>query len=148
MKTQVAIYVKNESIISRFFSLTWFIDIFRGSSINAYVDDDNAHPIKLKASSKPHILDLAPGVHSIYFKDNEAMGKKAFNAFTGTVVGGTLGMGTGSVLAGTVGSIVGSGALKNPVIDNGAIQFNLDEGKTLSISIKPKRNGTVNIKVL
>lgn len=148
MKTQVSIYVKNESLLSKFFSLTWFINIFRKSSVNAYIDDDEARPVKMKASSNPYIFELEPSAHVIYFRDNAAMGKRAFNAFTGAAIGGALGLGTGSLLAGTVGTIVGSDAMKGPRIENNVVQFYLNEGEDLRIRIKPKHNGTFSIKVI
>ena len=149
MKTQVSVYVKNESIISRFFSLTWFIDIFRGSSISAYIDGDESRPVKMKASKKPYSLELAPGVHEIYFADNQAKSKNAFNAITGVMLGGALGLGAGGTLmGGTVGAVLGAHASDGPVIDNGAIRFQLQEGENLGIAVKPKRNGAVKIHVL
>ena len=146
MKTQVAIYVKNEGILSRFMSFMWFVNIFKKMSVDIVIDDANAKPQRLKASKEPYVFDLEPGEHAILFTDPRAAGKKAFKAVTGAIIGASFsGAAGGSFISGAAD---GYHDAYDGTVRNGVAQFTLQEGDLLKLSAKPKRNGSVKVKIL
>lgn len=146
MKTQVSILVKNESLVSRFFSIMWFVNMFKKMSVVAYIDSENAMPQTLMASNEPYVFDLGPGSHAILFADPGAAGKKAFKAMTGAFIGATAaGAGGGSMLG---GAAMGYNSTYDNTVRNGVAQFNLNEGDLLKILVQPKHNGSVKVKFL
>lgn len=145
MKTQISILVKNESIFSRFMSFLWFINIFKKMPVNVWIDDDTTAPKVLKANSEPYVFDVTPGYHAVLVTDPRAGSKKAFNAVTGAFVGGAMGMAGGSTLAGMA---AGAEAFSGSTVRDGVVECTLTEGDVLKISVQPKNNGSVKIKIL
>jgi hypothetical protein len=146
MNTQISILVKNENIVSRFFSLMWIINIFKKMSVDIVIDDPNATPQRLKASSEPYLIDLAPGNHEILFTDPRAGGKAAFRAMTGAMLGAGFSGGAGGSFLG--GAAMGADAAVGNSVKNGVLSFSLQEGDVLKVSAQPKRNGSVKVKIL
>lgn len=145
METGVSILVKNESLLSRFFSLLWIINIFKKMSVNVYIDSED-DMVTLKADKEPYIIDLDPGEHTLVFEDPRAGGKSAFRAITGGFLGLAFGLaagGSGIDEAISWGSDAGDGA-----VQNGVVQFELYEGDMLELSAKPTRKGGVKVKFL
>ena len=146
MKTQISILVKNEALLSRFMSFLWFINIFKRMPVNVWIDNGDAPPIVLKASSEPYVFDVNPGSHSILITDPRAGKKQAFRAVTGAFVGGAFGLGVG---AGVSGMIAGAElAAGGSQINDSVVNCNLGPGDVLKISARPKNNGKVKIKIL
>lgn len=146
MKTQISILVKNENIISRFFSLLWIVNIFKKMPVDIIIDDPSAAPQRLKASREPYLIDLAPGSHQILFTDPRAAGKAAFKAVTGAFMGAAISGAAGGSF--TAGAVLGADSVSGNSVKNGVLSFNLREGDILRVSAKPKRNGSVKIKIL
>lgn len=146
MKTQISILVKNESLLSRFMSFLWFINIFKRMPVNVWIDDGEAAPTVLKASKTPYLIDVEPGYHQILFTDPRAKNKQAFGAVTGAFVGGAFGLAAGD---GLFGAAAGADAFAggSTVRDN-VVECTLNEGDVLKLSAKPKRNGSVKVKIL
>ena len=148
MKTQLSIVVKNESLLSRAYSLLWFINIFKKMSVNVWIDQDpdrvKTPTHVLKANQDPYEFDLAPGEHIVYFSDPRAGGKAAIRAVTGALVGASFAGGAGgSMLAGaSVGADIGAGNS----VGVGYASFLLQEGDVFKISAKPTRKGGVKVK--
>lgn len=142
MKTQLSILVKNESLLSRFFSFWWFINIFKKMSVVVTVDGDEANAMTLKAQKEPYLIDLTPGYHEILITDPRASGKQAFKKFTQGTVGLIFGIATDGAIG--VSDLVDSGS----TVRDGVVQCNLGEGDLLRISAKPKNNGSVKVKIL
>ena len=146
MQTQISILVKNESILSRFMSFLWFINIFKRMPVNVWIDDGDVPPVVLKASKEPYIFNVDPGYHIIQVTDPRAGRKQAFRAFTGAFVGGAFGLAAGDGLGGMVaGAELGGGGSR---INDSCVECNLGPGDLLKISVKPKNNGSVKIKIL
>gem|GEM_PF-5805612 len=144
MKSQVSILVKNENIASRFFSLMWIVNIFKKMSVDMYIDQGAAQ--RLKARNEPYVIDLTPGQHEIAFTDPRAGGKVAFNSLLGGLFGASMaGAGGGSMIG---GAIIGSEASHGTTVKNGVVRFTINEGDILKLSAKPKRDGSVKVKVL
>lgn len=146
MKTQISILVKNESLLSRFMSFLWFINIFKRMPVNLWIDDMNGNPNVLKAHRNPYIVDIEPGYHQLMFTDPRAKNKQAFRAVTGAFVGGAFGLAAGD---GLFGAAAGAEAFAggSTVRDN-IVECTLNEGDLLKLSVKPKRNGSVKVKIL
>ena len=147
MKTQVSIYVKNASILSRLWSFLWFINIFKKMSVDAYIDTKDTPPQRLKARSEPYLIDLAPGSHAIVFVDPKAGEKKLARWFTGAFLGFSGGLVGSMDDALAAGSAWGNAFAGNQAHDN-AVQFSLREGEVLKIQVQPKLNGSVKTKFL
>lgn len=142
MKTQISILVKNESLLSRFYSFLWFINIFKKMSVAVCIDGDEANVQVLKARKEPYLIDVTPGYHELVISDPRAGNKQAFKAFTGLVVGGISAIATDGALG--VSDFTDSGS----TVRDGFVQCNLVEGDLLRISAKPKHNGSVKVKIL
>ena len=147
MNTQVSIKVKNASIISRCMSLLWFINIFKKMSVDAYIDSQDAKPMRLKARSDPYVIDLTPGVHTIAFVDPQAGMKKMTRWMTGAFIGFSAGLSGSMNGAMVAGSSLGDAFAGNTIRENG-VQFSLNEGDVLKIQVQPKSSGSVKIKFL
>jgi hypothetical protein len=145
MQTQVSIQVKNESIVSRFFSIMWFINIFKKMSVDAHIDSEG-NVQTLKASKEPYLIDLEPGAHQILFTDPRAAGKKAFKAVTGAFMGAAVGGAFGGSML--EGAAWGADGASGGAVKNGIVSFTLRDGDVLRLSAKPKHNGSVKVKIL
>lgn len=145
MKTQISILVKNESLLSRFMSFMWFINIFKKMPVNVWIDDDSKQPTVLKANKEPYLFDVEPGYHAILVTDPRAKSKQAFKAVTGAIVGGSFGLAAGDGLG---GAAAGADMFSGSVVRDGVVECNLNEGDLLKISVKPKNNGSVKVKIL
>ena len=145
MKTQVSILVKNESLFSRAMTLLWFINIFKKMPVDVYIDsEDNKQT--LKPSKEPYLIDLEPGQHEILFADPKAKQKAVSQALTGAILGASMaGAGGGSMLG---GAAMGYDSAYDGTVRNGVVRFTLNEGDTLKLRVKNKRNGSVKVKVL
>ena len=142
MKTQVHLYVKNETFYTRFFGGgLWFINIFRKLPLEITV---NGEAKKLKPQTEPYVYDLEPGRHEILGRDPRQMTKKADKAITGALLGaGAMAAGGGSVLA---GAVLGADATQNNVFREGACSLVLKEGDIVKISCQATRKGGVVFK--
>ena len=145
MKTQISILVKNESLLSRFMSFLWFINIFKKMSVNVWIDDDSGKPHVLTAREKPYVVNVAPGHHDLLFTDPRAKSKQAFKMATGAFAGFAFGLGAG---AGMAGAAAGADLFSGAQIRDGVVSCNLNEGDRLNIMVKPKHNGSIKIKIL
>lgn len=145
MKTQVSILVKNESLFSRFFSILWFINIFKKMSVEVYIDSmDNQRT--LKASAEPYLIDMEPGEHQMLFSDPRAASKAAFKGLTGAFLGmAAAGAAGGSMLG---GAAMGYDDASGGSVKDNVVSFTLREGDVLKISAQPKHNGSVKVKLL
>lgn len=150
MKTQVSILVRNASLYARAKTLFWFVNIFKKLPVNVWIDEDpetaKNPTMVLKASEKPYEIDLAPGHHVLYFSDPKAGEKRFTNAVTGAFLGGALlGAGGGSVLA---GGAIGADLANENSVGVGYASFVLKEGDVFKLSVRPNRNGKINVKQL
>ncbi len=146
MKTHISILVKNEALLSRFMSFLWFINIFKKMRVNVWIDDETIPPAVLKANKKPYVFEVDPGFHEIKVTDPRAGSKQAFKAVTGAFVGGAFGLAAGDGLGGMVsGAELASGG---SMVRDSIVSCNLNQGDMLKISVKPKSNGSVKIKIL
>lgn len=146
MKTQISVLVKNESLLSRFMSFLWFINIFKRMSVNVLIDSTEGTPQKLKASKTPYVFDVEPGYHYAVFTDPRAGSKQAFKAVTGAFVGGAFGLAAGD---GLYGAASGAEAFAGgSTVRDGVLECQLNEGDLLKVSVKPKHNGSVKVKIL
>ena len=150
MKTQVSILVRNASLYARAKTLFWFVNIFKKLPVNVWIDEDpetvEAPTMVLKASDKPYMIDLAPGHHVLYFTDPKASEKRFTNAVTGALLGATLlGAGGGSMLA---GGAIGADLANENSVGVGYASFELKEGDVFKLSVRPNRNGKINVKQL
>ncbi|MCD7818152.1 MAG: hypothetical protein LUH07_03770 [Lachnospiraceae bacterium] len=145
MKTQVSVLVKNESIVSRFFTFLWFVNIFKKMPVDMHIDTE-ANVQRLKASSQPYLIDVEPGSHQILFTDPRAKTKATFSAVTGAVVGAAFSAGAGGSVLG--GAALGADAVSDNTVRNGVVSCHLNEGDVLELMVKPKRNGSVKVKII
>ena len=146
MNTQISILVKNEPLLSRFMSFLWFINIFKRMPVNVWIDDGDVPPVVLKASKEPYIFNVDPGYHVIQVTDPRAGSKKAFRAVTGAFMGGAFGLAAGDGLGGMLmGADMAAGGSR---INDSCVECNLNHGDLLKISVRPKSNGSVKIKIL
>lgn len=145
MQTQISVLVKNESLLSRFMSWMWFINIFKKMSVNCFLDGSEEAQV-LKARKEPYLIDVEPGVHEIMFTDPRAKSKNAFRSATGALVGGAFGLAAGGSSA-ISGAMIGAQDARTAIHDS-AVQCTLQEGDVLRLSVKPKNNGSVKVKVL
>lgn len=145
MKTQVSILVKNESIVSRFFSFLWFINIFKKMSVEVYIDSME-HKFVFKARKNPYRINVAPGSHEMMFVDPRAGSKAAFKGITGAIFGAAMsGAGGGSMIG---GAAMGYDDWSGTSVKDNIVSFTLNEGDILKLSVKPKHNGSVKVKLL
>ena len=145
MQTQISILVKNEALLSRFMSFLWFINIFKKMSVNVWIDDDNVPPTVLKARKEPYLIDVEPGYHAILVTDPRAKSKQAMRAVTGAFIGGSFGLAGGE---GLDGAAAGAELFSGSTVRDGVVECDLKDGDVLKISVKPKNNGSVKIKIL
>lgn len=145
MNTQISILVKNEALLSRFMSFLWFINIFKKMKVNVWIDDSEGQPQVLKANKEPYVFNVEPGYHYVYVTDPRAASKQAFKAVTGAFIGGSIGLASGGGLA---GAVMGADTFTGSTIRDGVVECNLNEGDVLKISVKPKSNGSIKIKLL
>lgn len=145
MKTQVQLYVKNETFYTRFFGGgLWFINIFRKLPLDIKLDGAQAQ--RLTPKDEPYVFDLAPGQHYMEGTDPRARTKKMDKALTGAILGGTMmGAGGGSMLA---GAMLGADATFSNVERTGMCAVDLKDGDVIKISCQATRKGTVIFKVV
>lgn len=144
MKTQVHLYVKNETLYTRFFGGgLWFINIFRKLPLDIAVDGDKQ---RYKPQAEPYVLDLAPGTHVIEGRDPRAFTKKASKAMTGAIMGAAaMGAGGGSMIS---GALLGADAVSSNVTREGMCSVELEEGSIIKISCQANRKGGVVFKAV
>ena len=142
MKTQVQLYVKNETLYTRFFGGgLWFINIFRKLPIDIAIDGDKK---RYKPQNEPYVIDLEPGVHVIEGRDPRALTKKADKALTGALLGAAaVGAGGGSMLA---GAMIGADAASSNVTRTGTCGVELKDGDIIKISCQANRKGAIVFK--
>ena len=148
MRTQISIQVKNENWISRCMSIYMSLGLFVKAKVNMYIDDAECKPIVLKARKEPYLIDIDPGEHAIAFT---AKSKATVDKLIGGAVLGTIGMGGGgytALTAAQAGADFASGLMGHSRVQDNLLECSLREGDLLKISIQPKRNGVVKIKVL
>ena len=134
MKTQVQLYVKNETLWTRFFGGgLWFVNIFRKLPIDIAVDGDKQ---RYKPRSEPYVIDVQPGLHVIEGRD----------PLTGAIPGAAaMGAGGGSMAA---GAILGADAASSNVTRVGLAQLELKDGDIFKLSCQANRKGGVVFKVI
>lgn len=142
MKTQIAITVKDETIISKALTLFWFINIFKKSKLIVSIDGNT---YECKASKTPYIFDVTPGNHVIEIYDPKAKQKSRTRAMTGALIGGTVGFTGGGFAATAMGTMVGAQAM-NLNIQNGVVNCTLSDGDILRLSCKGNSKGAVKIQ--
>lgn len=144
MKTQVQLYVKNETLWTRFFGGgLWFVNIFRKLPIDIAVDGDKQ---RYKPRSEPYVIDVQPGLHVIEGRDPRALTKKADKALTGAILGAAaMGAGGGSMAA---GAILGADAASSNVTRVGLAQLELKDGDIFKLSCQANSKGGVVFKVI
>lgn len=142
MKTQVHLYVKNESFWTRFHGGgLWFINIFRKLPIDIAIDGNK---VRYKPQNEPYIIDLAPGVHVIEGRDPRALTKKAGKAVTGAILGAAaMGAGGGSMLA---GAMLGADATSSNVTRTGMCGVDMKDGDIIKISCQANSKGAIVFK--
>lgn len=151
MKTQISIQVKNENWLSRCMSLFGLIGLFTKANVSMYIDDPECQrqPTVLQARKEPYLIDMAPGGHVVTFT---AKNRSTIDKFIGGAMLGMIGMGAGGGFGALVGAKAGSdfvaGLMGHTRVQDNLIECNLEDGDLLKIQIKPKRNGSVKIKVL
>lgn len=148
MKTQISIKVNNENWISRCMSIYMSFGLFIKAKVNMYIDDPNSQPIVLKARREPYIIDLQPGEHAIAFT---AKSRAGVDKLIGGAVLGSIGLADGGFMAmagAEAGSKIAAGLMGHTKVQESLLECSLSDGDLLHISIKPKRNGSVKIKVL
>ena len=135
MKTQLSILFKNNPFTTGHW--LW-------SKISLYFDGNQYNPIVLKSNSSPQLIEITPGPHKIYFKyhnDDIKIFAKLIGLFYGFVFGLLIGVGglLGDIFSGLYGF--------NKTYEN-TLECYLNEGDTLRISLHPKMNGKVKVKLL
>lgn len=142
MKTQVHLYVKNETLWTRFFGGgIWFVNIFRKLPVDVAIDGNQ---VRYKPQSEPYIIDVTPGTHVIEGYDPRSRTKKASKAITGAVLGATLmGAGGGSIIE---GAVMGADSVSSNETTTGMCNINLNDGDILKISCQANRKGVVVFK--
>lgn len=145
MQTQVSILVKNESLFSRFFSILWFINIFKKMSVEAYLDSEN-NKMVLKARNEPYLIDVTPGQHQLLFSDPRAGSKAVFKGLTGAFLGAAFAGAAGGSMIG--GASIGYEDASGGTVKDNVVSFTLVDGDLLKLSVKPKHNGSVKVKIL
>lgn len=146
MNTQLSIKVKNENCISRVYSWFGLLGLFIPSKVKMYVDGGSY--IKLKARKDPYLFDIEPGSHHIDF---EAKSKAGYDKFIGGFIFGSMGLAGGGrtgMAMGQEGAGFAAGLMGHCRVQESALDCDLQEGDILKISIKPKRNGSVKVKLL
>lgn len=144
MKTQVHLYVKNETLWTRFFGGgLWFINVFRKLPVDIAVDGKKE---RLKPKEDPYVYDLAPGEHVIEGRDPRALTKKADKALTGAFLGAAaLGAGSGSM---SLGALIGADAAMDNVVRTGGCRLTLKDGDIIKLSCQADRKGAVVFRVV
>lgn len=149
MKTQISIQVQNENVISRCFSFYSLFGLLLKAKVNMNVDNTASKPIVLKARKEPYVFDLNPGEHVITFK---AKNKGNFEKILFGAAFGLIGLGMGNSSTAMMGAKGGSdfvsGLMGHNRVQDNLLECNLSEGDFLKISVRPKRNGAVKIKLL
>lgn len=144
MKTQVQLYVKNETLWTRFFGGgLWFINIFRKLPIDIAIDGDKQ---RYKPQDEPYVIDLEPGIHIIEGRDPRALTKKADKALTGAIMGSAAMGAVGGSMA--LGALLGADGAASNVSRIGMAQVELKEGDILKISCQADRKGGVVFKAI
>lgn len=142
MKTQLHLYVKNESLYTRFFGGgLWFINLFRKLPLEITVDGEKK---KLKPQADPYVYDLAPGRHEVIGKDPRQMTKKADKALTGAVLGASIMAGAGGSIV--AGAMLGADATRDNIFREGGCSLNLNDGDIIKVSCQATRKGGVVFK--
>lgn len=149
MKTQISIQVKNENWLSKGDSLLGLLALLKKSTVNVYVDNAGMKPLILKARKEPYVLDVESGQHILLF---EAKVRTSGSKMLAGLVGAGVGMAAGDLYTTVVGAkgatdFVAALEGSNQVKDN-QLLCTLQEGDVLKISVQPKRNGVVKIKIL
>lgn len=152
MKTQISILVKNESLLSRFYTLFWFINIFKKMSVEVFIDSTSSKMV-LKAQKDPYLIDVTPGQHQLMFADPRADNKAKYDSFTKGFYGATFGAFVSGVSGGSVvdGAVSGFDQWKGvgkSLVRDGFVSVTLNDGDVLKLSAQPKRNGSVMVTVL
>ena len=113
-----------------------------------WIDQDpkTTQPMKLKADSKPHEIDVAPGEHVLYFTDPRAGSKKAMRALLGVFLGAATAGATGGSMI--IGGAIGEDLARGNGSGDGYAVCTLSEGDVFRISVKPTRKGAVKVRQL
>lgn len=139
MKTQIQLYVKNETFYTRFFGGgLWFINIFRKLPVEITFQGKVR---KLKPQREPYVYDVEPGSYDFFGKDPRALTKKADKAVTGALLGaGMMGGAGGSVLT---GAMMGASASQDNIFRDGSCHVTVKDGDILKIPCQANKKGAV-----
>lgn len=139
MKTQIQLYVKNETFYTRFFGGgLWFINIFRKLPLDIAVDGKKE---RLKPQAEPYVYDVTPGYHVIEGRDPRALTKKADKALMGAIMGSAaIGAAGGSM---AMGALLGADAASSNVTRIGMCSVDMKDGSIIKISCQANRKGGV-----
>lgn len=130
MKTQLSILVKKESLYSRSYGGPLLLPI-GGNSVNVVVDGQT---YELKASKKPHLIDVMPGVHTVRFLDPRGPKKLARAKFANIM---TLNLFKWS---GDLAAAVGG--------DSSTFEVTMQDGDIIKLSCKAIYRGIVKANIL
>ena len=142
MQTQLSITVKDEFILHKFFTFTWFVQIFKKSRMKVRIDGENHI---LTASKEPYVFDVTPGVHEVVFSDYLENAKNRLWKCTFGFMGFAFGLGgAGSAIDGAIeGAKFGEVSKKSTVLN-----VTLEEGDVLNLVCQTKARSKVKVKTL
>lgn len=142
MSATIQIRVKDESLMTKLGSLTWFIRIFKKSHINVYIDGQKS---ELLARDEPYKFTVSAGKHMLKLEDPRGKGKKRGRKVGGAILGAAVGFGaSGSMWGGALGAMDGIGIVKGN--KDGSSEIDLSEGSILAIVCKPTSKGEIKVK--
>ena len=148
MKTQLLVTVKNANPVTKIYSsLLWFIEVFKKSKINVWIDSMDSAPITLTARSQPYAIEIAPGEHIIYFDDPKSASRAKLTALGKNLgaAGAGIGMASGGIGGAIIGASVATSGKRTEVREN-VLHCVLMDGDELPVIVKPKFK-KVSIKV-
>lgn len=150
MRTQLLVTVKDAGMMTKAqSSLLWFVEIFKKSQINVWIDNLDSEPITLTAQSKPYELSLNPGEHIIYFDDPKREKRAKLNSLGQNLVMGSFAAGMGSASGGLAGGAIAAalatGNKRSEVREN-VLLCVLAEGDELAVTVKPLKK-KVKVKI-
>lgn len=150
MKTQLLITVKDAGLFTKAqSSLLWFIEIFKKSKMNVWIDSVDSVPITLTARPQPYEVEIAPGTHIIYFDDPKRASRSKLTALGENLVLGAMGAGIGAASGGATGAIIGTTLAtsgKRAEVRDNILCCTLADGDELAVTVKPLSK-KVKIKV-
>jgi hypothetical protein len=143
MNTQLRITVRNASFPNKFFTLLWFVNIFKTTKVQVWIDDPNSTPTVLKARKEPYEIPVEPGEHNVFFFDPDIKSRVRFNNLTKKMTLGVIGASAGLAMGSGVGAAAMAGAMsggQRAVVKDNVLSCALADGDELAVTVKPKRS--------